>query len=52
MLDAADRDDNPRGAVVELVADFVNGFVEQVGFEHDLKVVGVFRDEDRVGGRF
>src|SRR5436305_3067244 len=51
MLDAADRDDNPRGAVVELVADFVNGFVEQVGFEHDLKVFAVFRNENRVTGR-
>src|SRR5216110_2083600 len=37
--------------MVELIADFVNGFVEQIGFEHDLKVVAIFRNENRAIGR-
>ena len=51
VFDAADGDDDPVGAVVELVADFVDGFIKQIGFEKDLEIVGVLRDEARAGGR-
>src|SRR5207244_12901927 len=50
VLDAANRDNDPIGAVVEFVADLVDGFVEQVRFEHDLEIVGILRDEGRFGG--
>src|SRR5438552_16456810 len=50
VFDTANGDDDPAGTMVQFVADFVNGFIEQVGFEHDLKIVAVFRDENRAGG--
>src|ERR1700730_11002241 len=50
VFDAADGDDDPVWAVVELVADFVNGFVEEVGFKKNLEVVRILRNKGRVGG--
>src|SRR6266550_8713126 len=47
VFDASDRDDDPAGTIIQFVADFIHGFVEQIGFEHDLKVFAVFRDENR-----
>src|SRR3989442_15624934 len=49
MLDAADGNDDPVGAVVKFVADFVDGFVGEISFEHDLEVVGSLRDEYGAG---
>jgi len=48
VFDAADRNDDPGRPIVQLVPNFINGFIEQVGFDHDLKVLAVFRDEDGV----
>src|SRR6266436_1889245 len=50
MFDAADGDDDPVGAVIELVTDFVNGFVEEISLEKDLEVVGILGNKGRVGG--
>src|SRR2546428_7963436 len=52
MFDPADGDDNPVGTIVQFVADFIDGFVEQVGLEQDLEVFLILRDEDRAGGCF
>src|SRR5262249_5148985 len=48
VFDATDGDDDPVGAVVELVTDFVDGFIEEVSFEKNLEVLGIGRDEDGV----
>src|SRR4051812_36374968 len=47
VLDAANRDHDPIRTIVQLVADFVDRFVEQVSFEHDLEVVFIARHERR-----
>jgi len=49
VADAADRNHDPLRPVVQLVADFVDGLVEEVGFEHHLQVFFVLRDEDCAG---
>ena len=36
VFDATDGNNGPTRPIVELVADFVNGFIEQIGFDHDL----------------
>src|ERR1043165_1440284 len=39
VFDAADRNDDPGRAIVQFVADFVNGFVEEISLKQDLEVV-------------
>ena len=45
LRDAAQRDEDPVGAVVEFVGDFVDRFFEQVNIEQHLQRRGIFRDE-------
>src|SRR5438552_17875327 len=49
VFDAADGDDDPVGTVVEFVTDLINSFVEEIGFEKNLEVVRILRDEYRAG---
>src|SRR5438105_2399472 len=49
VFDAANWNDNPVGAIVELVTDFVDSFVEEIGFEKNLEIVGILRDKHRTG---
>src|SRR5581483_2318205 len=51
MFDAADGDDHPIGAIVELVADFIHRFVEKISFEQNLEVLELFGHESRTGSR-
>ena len=45
MFDAADWDDYPVWTIVQFVADFVDGFVEKIGFEKNLEVVEILGNE-------
>ena len=38
VFDAANRNHDPTRPIVQLVADFVNGFVEQIRFEQHLQI--------------
>src|SRR5207237_4402452 len=49
VLNAANGNDNPVGAIVELVTDFVDSFVEEISFEKNLEIVGILRDKHRTG---
>jgi hypothetical protein len=39
VFDAADRDDDPIGPIIQFVADFVDRFIEEISLEKNLKVV-------------
>ena len=47
MFDAANRNHDPIGPIVQLVADFVDRFVEQIRFEQHLQIGFALRNEDR-----
>src|SRR5215470_5571105 len=51
VFDAADGDDNPVGAIVKLVADLIDGFVEKIGFEKNLEIVRILREKRSARGR-
>ena len=51
VFDPANRNDDPIGPVVEFVANFVDGFIEQISLQEYLQVVGILRNEDGAGGR-
>ena len=45
VFDSANRNDDPIRPIVQFVADFVDRFVEQIGFEAVLQIGFAARDE-------
>src|SRR3712207_4053139 len=52
LENAADGNADPGWPVVQLVADFVDRFLEQEGVEQDADVIHFLREERRAGGGF
>src|SRR2546423_12060111 len=46
VLDPANWNEHPVGTVIQFVSDFVHSFIEQIGFQHDLKILAVVRHEN------
>src|SRR5436190_15641502 len=51
VFDPTNMDYHPAGPIVKFVTNFIDSFVEQIGFDHDLKIFAVLRDEDGAARR-